>query len=142
MNRRKKPEPPTPRQQAAEALYSLAKSLLYDGQSLARHAMRMAAGDADMTLSQLRRYVSAGQHDAPKVRKITAAYETATMTPEAIGKHRRGVAQREKERREWPQKCEEARAKYRPAQVGADDGGNVVSLFSRADSEPAPNDAA
>jgi hypothetical protein len=64
MTRRKKPEPPTPRQQAAEALYKLAKSLLYDGQSLARYAIRIAAGDADMTLRQRRHYVNAGQHDA------------------------------------------------------------------------------
>ena len=145
MSRRKKPVPPTPRQQAAEALYKLARPLLTDGQALLRHAMRMAAGDADMTLRQLRRYVNAGQHDTQQVRKIIAAYETATMTPEEIAKHRRGVAQREKERREWPQKCAEAQAEWRRRQAERDRlespelGGNVVPLFGgRADGDDGP----
>jgi len=144
MTRRKKPEPPTPRQEAAEALYALAKSLLYDGQSLARHTMRIAAGDADMTLRQLRRYVNAGQHDAPTVRKVIAAYEAATMTPEAIAKHRRGVAQREKERREFPQKCAEAQAEWRQRQAEQERrspelGGNIVPLFgARAGEDDGP----
>ncbi len=140
MSRPRKPEPPTPRQEAAEALYTLAKSFLCDGQSLARHAMRMAAGDADMTLRQLRRYVNAGQHDAPTVRKIIAAYEAATMTPEEIAKHRRGVAQREKERREWPQRVAEVQAEWRQRQAEEERrppelGGNIVSLFGGRDGE-------
>ena len=147
MTRRKKSAPPTPRQEAAEALYALAKSLMYDGQSLARHAMRMAAGDADMTLRQLRRYVNADQHDAPTVRKVIAAYETATMTPAAIAEHRRGVAQRKKERREFPQKCAEAQAEWRHRQAEQDRrspelGGNVVSLFGgRAGEDDGPRAA-
>ena len=78
--------------------------------------------------------MSAGQHDASRVRKIIEAYEIATMTPEEIAKHRRGVTQREKERREWPQKCAEAQAERRQRQAEQERrppevGGNVVSLF-------------
>ena len=159
MMRSKLPEPATPRSEAAEALYALASPLIHDGQSLMRLAVRMAAGDASHTLTRMRRYITDCCTAADAVRQIINAYEMATMTPEAIAKHRRAAARRQMEREKWSkdryryvwdqiadlcrrfgvEECADALERIRAlesAQVPKREASNVVSLFCAAADEP------